>query len=153
MKKVLGLLAGMLLALAVLYFMLAKVQVATSPSGVPGSRAWPVPVEATERKNPVLATPESVRLGAMLYQSHCFLCHGEAGRGDGPWVEKLPVPPGDLADARLMRAMSDEELFWKISQGRGEMPRFENQLNEEQRWHLVNYVRTLSQRASAAPSD
>jgi hypothetical protein len=41
--------------------------------------------------------------------------------------------------------MTDGEVFWKISKGiRGIMPAGENRMKtEEERWHVVNYVRTL----------
>lgn len=108
-----------------------------------GAKPWPVPAAAKKRKNPVAATPASIQQGAALYRSNCLICHGEKGEGDGPWLEKLPTPPGNLTDAKMMREMTDGELFWKISTGRGEMPNFEKQLTERQRWHLVNYLRTL----------
>lgn len=111
-----------------------------------GAKPWPVPDEAKKRKNPVAATPQSIKQGKMLYRGNCLLCHGEKGDGKGPWAESLPVPPGDLTDQPRMSEMTDGALFWKISKGRGEMPRFETHLSEEQRWHLVNYVRALAQR-------
>ena len=41
--------------------------------------------------------------------------------------------------------MTDGEVFWKISKGiTGIMPTGERRMNEEERWHVVNYVRTLA---------
>ncbi|MFQ5737735.1 MAG: c-type cytochrome [Acidobacteriota bacterium] len=108
-----------------------------------GRTHWPVPEEAKKRQNPVAATPESIKQGAMLYRGNCQLCHGEKGDGKGPWVEKLPVSPANFTDAEMMRAMTDGEIFWKVSKGRHPMPSFEKQLSERQRWHLVNYLRTF----------
>ncbi len=31
-----------------------------------------------------------------LFSENCALCHGPAGRGDGPWAHELPRPPRDL---------------------------------------------------------
>ncbi|MBI2956383.1 MAG: c-type cytochrome [Acidobacteria bacterium] len=118
-----------------------------------GEKPWPVPAAAKKRKNPVPATPESLRQGAALYRSNCLVCHGAKGKGDGPWVEKLPAPPSDLSDTPMMGEMTDGEIFWKISQGRGEMPRFELQLDERQRWHLVNYLRTLVESKPGAQAE
>ncbi len=115
-----------------------------------GAKPWPAPEKAKKRKNPVAATAGSLQQGAALYQSNCLVCHGVAGQGDGPWVEKLPVKPADLTDRRMMGEMTDGEIFWKISKGRDEMPRFELQLAEEQRWHLVNYLRALTREKPAA---
>ena len=34
--------------------------------------------------------------GRQLYRTHCATCHGPSGRGDGPMVQYLRVPPADL---------------------------------------------------------
>jgi len=117
------------------------VEVAQQPAK---AETWIVPEEAKRRANPVAATLESVKTGKGLYAGYCLLCHGEAGRGDGPWVEKLPTPPADLTQPGLLNRQTDGEIFWKITEGWNEMPRFEHQLSEEQRWHLVNYLRALA---------
>jgi mono/diheme cytochrome c family protein len=52
-----------------------------------------------------------------------------------------------------MEAHSDGDLFWWISKGiRGTaMPGFEDSFTSEDRWHLVNYIRSLRRRAIAGP--
>ena len=39
--------------------------------------------------------------------------------------------------------MSDGELFYKVSKGRDEMPAYRRDLEDNQRWYLVDYMRTL----------
>ena len=41
------------------------------------------------------------------------------------------------------RNISDGEWFWVISNGWYGMPPFADQLSEEGRWHVINYLRTL----------
>lgn len=77
-------------------------------------KPWEVPEEAKRKGNPVAMTRHSLKQGAMFYRGHCLVCHGEEGRGKGPWVEQLPEKPRDLTAGRL-RTMTDGELFWKIS--------------------------------------
>ena len=45
-----------------------------------------------------------------------------------------------------MTAMTDGELFWKITKGiHGIMPAGERKMpQDEERWHVVNYIRTLA---------
>jgi hypothetical protein len=44
-----------------------------------------------------------------------------------------------------MTTLSDGEIFWKVTLGiEGIMPGREKALTEEERWHVVNYVRTLA---------
>ena len=57
--------------------------------------------------------------------------------------------PGDLTDERMAR-QTDGELFWKITHGRSPMPAFEDFLTRPERWHLINFVRTLGPRPMAA---
>jgi mono/diheme cytochrome c family protein len=95
-------------------------------------------------KNPVQATAASIEEGERLYRSECLVCHGETGDGNGPWRDKLPTAPGDLTDKKTMARMTDGEIFWKISTGRVAMPSFAARFEEEERWHLVNYVRTFA---------
>ena len=113
-------------------------------------KPWPAPEQARKRRNPVAATAESVEQGARLYREHCLVCHGEVGDGQGPWREKLSVDPADFTEQRMMGRMTDGEMFWKISKGRGEMPAFKEKLSERQRWHLVNYLRTLAREKPAS---
>ena len=107
-------------------------------------KPWPVPAAAKARKNPVAATAESLAAGAKLFQRNCAVCHGETGDGKGPWQNILTTQPSDFADAHMMAEHTDGELFWKISTGREQMPAFEKKLSEQERWQLVNYLRTFA---------
>lgn len=75
-------------------------------------------------------------------------CHGKTGAGDGPAGSALTPKPANFTDTNLMSKATDGELFWKMSNGRGPMPAWKDQLSETQRWQLVNYLRTLSGKAS-----
>lgn len=41
--------------------------------------------------------PDPAR-GAALFARHCAMCHGEAGRGDGPMAAGQMIPPADLTE-------------------------------------------------------
>jgi mono/diheme cytochrome c family protein len=88
----------------------------------------------------------SIMDGAGLYPSHCAGCHGAGGRGDGPGAAGLAVPPADLTAAHLWMH-SDGELFWWLSHGMTApdgtlaMPGFADVLSEDQRWHLIDFIR------------
>lgn len=94
--------------------------------------------------SPVAYTTESIARGARLYAEHCAACHGAAGRGDGPAAAGLKVPPADLTAAHVLDH-SEGDIFWWLSAGIAEsgMPGFADQLSEQERWDLVNWVRTL----------
>jgi len=111
---------------------------------------WEIPANADETKNPVTASAESIAKGKELYlertKGNCIFCHGETGSGNEANLAKLRRKPADLTNKERMTAMTDGELFWKISKGiTGIMPAGEKRMpTEEERWHVVNYVRTLA---------
>jgi mono/diheme cytochrome c family protein len=110
---------------------------------------WELPEDADKTKNPTTATPESVAKGKELYmertKGNCVFCHGDTGTGNEANLAKLRRKPADLTNKERMTAMTDGEVFWKVSKGiQGIMPTGEKRMSEEERWHVVNYVRTLA---------
>ena len=103
-----------------------------------------VPTEASDIPNPIPPTEESIARGAELYAKNCAVCHGVEGRGDGPIAATLEKQPANL-HADHVQANSDGALFWIISHGRPDspMPAWANILSEEERWHIVNFLRTF----------
>jgi mono/diheme cytochrome c family protein len=95
--------------------------------------------------NPLPATPDSLATGKLLYEENCLACHGPEGKGDGPAGLALRPPPADLTVHTAPGVHPDGQLFEWITNGYpgSAMPAFGKQLSEEQRWHLVNYIRTL----------
>ena len=106
-------------------------------------KPWATPKEAQAIKNPVAANTTSLAEGKKLYVSNCTPCHGDKGRGDGPAAQALVPKPADHSSA-LVQSETDGSLFWKLSQGRKPMPAYGKTLTEQQRWELVNYIRTLA---------
>jgi mono/diheme cytochrome c family protein len=111
---------------------------------------WELPADAAKTPNPVVASAESIAKGKELYLSpakgNCIFCHGETGSGNEANLPKLRRKPADLTNKERMTSMTDGELFWKITKGiRGIMPPGEKRMpTEEERWHVVNYIRTLA---------
>ncbi|MGA8223618.1 MAG: cytochrome c [Candidatus Acidiferrales bacterium] len=110
---------------------------------------WRVPAEMKSLKNPVPATKEAIGAAAKIYAQRCQSCHGEKGNGKGSNAEKLSVAPADFTDAAGMSRVTDGELYWKITRGRRPMPGFKDKLTDEERWELVDYIRTFAQKAPA----
>jgi putative copper resistance protein D len=107
----------------------------------------PLSVDAyptTYRRSAVPYHAVSVASGAALYQAHCATCHGPAGRGDGPGGAGLPRPPADLTAPHTAEHTAGD-MFWWLTHGIpvGGMPPFGRTLGEEERWDLINFVRTL----------
>lgn len=105
---------------------------------------WRVPSAAKKLQNPYPATEEAVDDGMFNYMKHCQSCHGKDGDGNGPRAANLSVKPSNFTDAQRMGERTDGELFWQITQGRSPMPPFQGKLTDQERWELVDYLRSLS---------
>jgi mono/diheme cytochrome c family protein len=113
---------------------------------------WVVPASAKNTKNPVAPTPKNKAEAKGLYTQNCVPCHGDQGDGQGLMGSSLDPPASNFTDAGVMGPQTDGELFWKMGEGRSAMPAFKDQLNDTQRWELVNYLRTFAKPAAAKKS-
>ena len=104
----------------------------------------PAELSAGALQNPIPADPASLAAGKAIYENDCVPCHGERGRGDGPLAKTLDPAPVDLG--QHMGLHPEGETFLQISQGipGTAMPAFEGRLTEEERWHVLNYIRTFA---------
>ena len=111
------------------------------------SRAGAASPSATPREG---AQPREVLNGRQLYATHCVVCHGEAGKGDGASAGGFATKPSNLADGRLMNGLPDAFIVNIILHGGPAegltpgMPPFAAYLGEAQARDLVAYVRTLA---------
>ena len=105
---------------------------------------WSVPAAAKNLKNPFPPDAEALLSAKDDYAAHCEGCHGVRGDGKGERAERLSIAPADFADTHAMSLHTDGELFWVITEGHKPMPAFHGTLSDEQRWHLVDYVRGFS---------
>lgn len=137
LKKTNVLLAGFLVVMLSLITMSFKVTYQQK------NKPWVVPDAAKKAKNPVKADDESKNNGKTLYMKHCKSCHGAKGLGDGPKSKELDTPCGDFTSAEV-KNNTDGELFYKIKEGRDDMPSFKKKVPEDEDiWSIVNFMRTL----------
>jgi len=107
---------------------------------------WVVPDTAKAVKNPTDASDkENIAIGKTLYSKYCKSCHGKEGYGDGPKAEELEDYMGDFSSEDF-QSQTDGALFYKITTGKGDMPSFKKKIpDEEDRWIVIDYVRTLAE--------
>jgi mono/diheme cytochrome c family protein len=98
--------------------------------------------------NPVPADARSLANGRMYFQINCAVCHGEAGKGDGPILKTKAIFPPALVGA-AGEARSDGYIWGVIRNGRGAMPSYDR-IEELDRWDVVNYIRGLQGRYQVA---
>jgi mono/diheme cytochrome c family protein len=115
------------------------------------NRPWTVPEQAKQRKNPLQASAATIESIRPLYLDKCATCHGNTGKGDGHNASLYDPPPTNFTEANHMTAVTDGELFYKLSEGRKPMPSFKKRFTEDQRWQLVLLIRSLAEPKTPAP--
>jgi mono/diheme cytochrome c family protein len=108
-------------------------------------KKWDAPASSKGLKNPVASNSESLAEAKGNYAKHCKSCHGAGGKGDGPKAANLDVSCKDFTKPDFTK-QTDGEIYWKITNGRDPMPTFKSKLSNDERWGLVNYVRTLGKK-------
>jgi mono/diheme cytochrome c family protein len=102
--------------------------------------------EGQALENPVSSSPDSVATGRQRYVFMCRECHGNRGIGDGDMAHAGGNMP-DFTDDVWLHGPSDGEIFLVIRDGvTADMQPYSNRMNDEDIWHLVNYLKTLSGR-------
>jgi mono/diheme cytochrome c family protein len=106
------------------------------------TKPWVVPANFKSMKNPIAMSDASKKAGMTLYTRNCASCHGKAGLGDGVKARMLKDFPGDFSKADFQN-QTDGEHFYKTKTGRGEMPKYEGKLSDNDIWNIVNYMRSF----------
>jgi len=108
---------------------------------------WQVPANAASEKNPLSPTPAVLKKGREIFVGNCQMCHGPAGKGDGPYGDPKH-PPADLTAAEN----SEGVLFYKAWNGHKDplMPAFKTILTRDEVWTVVTYVKTLHKPSSGS---
>jgi mono/diheme cytochrome c family protein len=97
--------------------------------------------------NPLPLAVNVVDEGKAIFTRECLVCHGDAGRGGGPYAEDLQPSPPDFGDGNYGTlqdpSYTDADYFWRISEGLpwSAMPAWKLQYSAEDRWKLVHYIR------------
>jgi mono/diheme cytochrome c family protein len=106
------------------------------------NKPWVVPEKSKALKNPVKSDEASLNAGKALFNKNCKSCHGAKGQGDGPKSKELETPTGDFSTD--LKAQTDGELFFKIKEGREDMPGYGKKIPDDNDiWTLVNYIRSF----------
>ena len=111
-------------------------------SFVPQQSEWKAPASAKNIKNPIPANAASLAAGKTVYINECLECHGKKGLGNGPKSADLDKAPESFNNLKV-KNQTDGELSWKIKEGRKPMPSTKKTLTDDQRWQVLNYIRTF----------
>ena len=118
-----------------------KAPVLAPPAGAVPVTGREIVSQESELKNPMPPTPASVAAGKALFEINCLICHGQTSAERGPVGKKLVPPPPGL-DHDMVKGLSDSAIFKAMTFGFGRVPVFRDKLTPQERWNLVNFLRT-----------
>ncbi|MDQ3268123.1 MAG: c-type cytochrome [Pseudomonadota bacterium] len=95
-------------------------------------------------KSPYPVTPERIEAGRKIYfgDGFCVTCHSKDGTG----VNLPGHPSRDFTDAKWQKLRTDGELMWVLkngSPGTGMPIRVGTDINEEDGWNVIQFIRTF----------
>jgi mono/diheme cytochrome c family protein len=107
---------------------------------------------ALEVKSPLIANELNVTKGQAIYTKMCTHCHGKEGHGDGAiskngFIMGIPDYAGKLKD------LPEGKMFHTITYGKGLMGQHASQLNQRERWQVIEYVKCLQKGISTPEFD
>lgn len=110
------------------------------------------PEEYLKLKNPLPPSHENIFAGQTLFHfdakpGPCRVCHGISGNGLGFLFRQLSPSPRNFTCSQTVDPLPDGQLFWIIRNGSPgtAMPAFKN-LDEDQIWQLIHYIRHFSRK-------
>lgn len=104
-------------------------------------------VLSAQVKNPLapMTLEENVE-AARLFNVNCAVCHGAKGENNGPLAPKIGGVKSIIATSV---GYSDGRLFHVMTYGQKNMGSYASQLSREQRWRIVQYIRTIETKTAA----
>ena len=81
--------------------------------------------------------------GKGMYDIYCSPCHGLTGEADTRIAKKMDLAPPPLTSDKVKKEFKDAEIFVKILANDSLMPKYRAELDDNEAWDIVAYVRTL----------
>jgi mono/diheme cytochrome c family protein len=108
-------------------------------AGIAIAHEWKAPEEAAKLRTPLAVNEATVTAGESLYRQHCTSCHGDDRRGMTAEAANLSTAAPDLI--KNLKMHTEGGFFWKIREGRGDMPAFKEVLTDNEIWSIVTAIK------------
>src|SRR6202521_185559 len=105
---------------------------------------YKIPAADVARANPVKSSAEGLAEARKVFGYDCEMCHGAKGDGKGEVVESMKLTMHDWHEPATLANMTDGEIFYIITKGKGKMMAEGERVPEKLRWNLVNLVRAMA---------
>src|SRR6266487_4057955 len=120
----------------------------SSTQDKPGSKKDKMTPEDVAKKNPIPPAAEVLAEARTLFGYNCAMCHGKEGDGKGDLAGDMKLQLNNWRDASSIEKMTDGELFWIISNGKGKMLGEGDRTSEKVRRNFVNLVRSFGKKGA-----
>lgn len=100
--------------------------------------------------NPIPLSDTILKQGQVLFERFCAICHGKSGKGDGEITKNPAIKPNPY-DSGKWKYYTDGQIYHTIMYGQGVMGSYTSQVQYEDRWKIVHYVKTLQGDKTVAP--
>ena len=120
----------------------------------PDSLPLPEDIIEVPEERPFEPSLASIAAGRKLFiDQDCVKCHGKSGVGNGPQADELvddwdvPILPANLTLTYFKNGKRDQDIYRVFTSALNgtPMPAFD-ELSEDERWQLVDYVQSLEQK-------
>lgn len=151
MKRIIPLLCLMLVVSLNLFALQEpKPEEKKAQDATPVPAPYRIPEEDAKKPNPIKYAASSVAEGRRLYDSQCAMCHGETGDGKGELAVSLTLTTmKDWTQPDTLKEWTDGQLFYVMDKGKRHMPGQQGRMKDDQKWHLVNFIRSLTKKEAA----
>lgn len=162
MKFLAGLIVGLILIPAVVYFYFSTgaAPVATSAQAMPfekmlARKALHARMEKEMPKSvPISANEQNFVSGATIYGQQCAVCHGLPGQPETAIAKGMFPKPPQLFQGHGVTDDPPQETYWKVAGGlrMTGMPGFKDSLSEDQMWQVSLVVANADKLSPLAKS-
>jgi cytochrome c5 len=102
--------------------------------------------------NPLPRTESVLKRGRRAFENHCAVCHGILGNGATSLTAAYGAKPANLVSRKTID-FPDGRIRHAVIMGKNAMPSYVADLNNDEGWAVVHYVRVLQRALNAKDED
>ncbi|HET8656109.1 MAG TPA: cytochrome c [Longimicrobiaceae bacterium] len=125
----------------------------TPPAGTVAREAVLPPTDSAAVTAMPAVTPALLETGRSRFHVYCAACHGEAGYGGSLVALNMTPPRPPSLRSAAIRALPPATIYAVIENGFGKMPSYAADLDADERWAVVAYVKRLPQLPPRTPAE
>jgi mono/diheme cytochrome c family protein len=102
--------------------------------------------------NPMPRTKDVFNKGRQAFNTYCSVCHGILGNGAQTLTAAYGAKSANLVSQQMID-LPDGQIYHVLMAGKNSMPPYSAELDEEERWAVVHFVRALQRALNARDED